>query len=61
MKTKRINIIVWMAIVHLFAIVCPNHAETRMGASYECPNFVVILVDNMGYGDLACYGSKLNQ
>jgi len=32
-----------------------------MGASYECPNFVVILVDNMGYGDLACYGSKLNQ
>lgn len=22
------------------------------------PNFIVIFCDNMGYGDLACYGSR---
>jgi Arylsulfatase A and related enzymes len=25
------------------------------------PNFVIILADDLGYGDLACYGSKTNQ
>src|SRR5215210_3115844 len=25
------------------------------------PNFVVIMADDLGYGDLACYGSKTNQ
>src|SRR5690349_18277084 len=25
------------------------------------PNFVVIVADDLGYGDLACYGSKTNQ
>ena len=25
------------------------------------PNFVVILIDDMGYGDIGPYGSKLNR
>src|SRR5678815_5996548 len=28
------------------------------GASARPPNFVLIFADDMGYGDLGCYGSK---
>lgn len=29
--------------------------------SLEKPNFIVIFIDDMGYGDLGCYGSKKNR
>jgi arylsulfatase A-like enzyme len=32
------------------------NAQTR-----RSPNFIVIFADDLGYGDLACYGSKTNQ
>ena len=31
------------------------HAEKRP------PNFVVIFIDDMGYGDLGCFGSKIHR
>jgi len=27
----------------------------------ERPNFILIFIDDMGYGDLACYGSRINR
>ncbi len=30
------------------------------GRSFESPNFVVILIDDLGYGDIAPFGSRIN-
>jgi uncharacterized sulfatase len=34
---------------------------TAYAAQGRKPNFVIIFADDLGYGDLACYGSKTNQ
>lgn len=36
-------------------------AGTAAVAQTRKPNFVIIFADDLGYGDLACYGSKTNQ
>ena len=51
---------VWLACFTL--VVCPvasKAADTVAGLPR--PNFVVILIDDMGYGDIGPFGSKLNR
>jgi arylsulfatase A len=43
----------------LAAIVWPTPVDSR-AAEPPKPNFVVILIDDMGYGDIGPFGSKLN-
>ena len=44
----------------LAAIACLPPVAGRAAESSK-PNFVVILIDDMGYGDIGPYGSKLNR
>src|SRR4051794_14972534 len=39
------------AFIAIFLAVSTANAQTR-------PNFIVVLDDDLGYGDLACFGSK---
>ena len=45
-----------LALVGLFLT-----APVTLHAADQKPNFVVILVDDMGYGDIGAFGSKLNR
>ena len=53
MKTTSANPVFWILFVwiHLSAPLAAWTAE-------QPPNFILILVDNLGYGDIGCFGSK---
>ena len=45
----------------LFVTVVLSLAPASLPAETPKPNIVLIFVDDMGYGDLGCYGNKLNK
>ena len=38
-----------------------NRTENGKAKDKNKPNIVIILCDDLGYGDISCYGSKLNE
>lgn len=40
----------------LLSVACGTSPDT----AHERPNFVIVFLDDVGYGDLACYGSQKN-
>ena len=45
----------WMMGAGMLAVACPNVLSAEKATS---PNIIFILCDDMGYGDLGCYGQK---
>ena len=43
------------------SMALPLVAAEKSGNSSDRPNIIFILCDDMGYGDLACYGQKYIQ
>ena len=48
-------LVVWSLVLLPVATLAATAAEDRP------PNFIVIFVDDMGYGDLGCFGSKVHR
>jgi len=54
----RISNIVLVVILTISGLITTG---CRTWRSEEKPNFVIIYCDDLGYGDLGCFGSELNR
>ena len=48
----------WSLLKMMFAAILALQSPSLHAAPHRAPNFVLIFMDDMGYGDLGCYGGK---
>jgi len=51
----------WNTIPGSLSLLALSPAIGHANGINKSPNFILFFVDDMGYGDLACYGNKLNR
>lgn len=56
-KKRFVAIIIEVLLVNFNLVSCNSYSDGK----HEKPNFIFIYADNLGYGDLGCFGSKLNR
>src|SRR6218665_1467604 len=50
------NFCLFYSMRFLFAVAFLPCGEQLMAQPSKTPNFIIILADDLGYGDLSCYG-----
>lgn len=56
---QRISFVPFAQIISTLLLISPTALATAESA--KSPNFIVIFCDDLGYGDLGCYGSTKNR
>ena len=57
---SRLLALASLLVMLLSALAAPEHDHTS-AATAPKPNFVLIFVDNLGNGDVGCFGSTLHR
>ena len=55
------NLLLGSAVLAGVAAVHPAAAKSKASAKNQMPNVVFILADDLGYGELSCYGQEKYQ
>ncbi len=56
---KRVTPLALLLVVLAVLLALPGHGGVHSGQDSDSPNFVLVLVDDMGWADLGSYGSKV--